>query len=109
MYSGGMWRRLDITASIVVTSDLLFWTSRPPVSACGIYPRSRRSFGHSSPLGQQWLTTQYLDEADRLADRIVVIDEGWIELADVDRDDVPDQLVEQRYAELITTRERTIA
>ncbi len=75
--SGGMRRRLDIAASIVVTPDLLFLDE----PTTGLDPRSRN---------QVWdvvrsivatgttvlLTTQYLDEADRLADRVAVIDHG---------------------------------
>jgi ABC-2 type transport system ATP-binding protein len=76
-YSGGMQRRLDIAASIVVTPDLLFLDE----PTAGLDPHSRN---------QVWeivralvargttvlLTTQYLDEADQLADRIAVIDQG---------------------------------
>ncbi|MDX3568367.1 ATP-binding cassette domain-containing protein [Streptomyces bobili] len=78
-FSGGMRRRLDIAASLVVTPDLLFLDE----PTTGLDPRSR---------GQVWdsvramvalgttilLTTQYLDEADQLADRIAVIDHGRV-------------------------------
>src|SRR5918995_5551588 len=78
-YSGGMRRRLDIAASIIVTPELLFLDE----PTTGLDPRSRN---------QVWemvravvadgttvvLTTQYLDEADRLADRIAVIDHGRV-------------------------------
>jgi ABC-2 type transport system ATP-binding protein len=78
-YSGGMRRKLDIAASIVVTPDLLFLDE----PTTGLDPRSRN---------QVWdivrvlvaagttvlLTTQYLDEADQLADRIAIIDHGRI-------------------------------
>lgn len=78
-YSGGMRRRLDIAASIVVTPDLLFLDE----PTTGLDPRNR---------SQVWeiiralvangttvlLTTQYLEEADQLADRIAVIDGGKI-------------------------------
>ncbi|QMW68401.1 ATP-binding cassette domain-containing protein [Mumia sp. ZJ1417] len=78
-YSGGMRRRLDIAASIVVTPQLLFLDE----PTTGLDPRSRN---------QVWdivraltargttvlLTTQYLDEADQLAERIAVIDTGRI-------------------------------
>lgn len=78
-YSGGMRRRLDIAASIVVSPDILFLDE--PTS--GLDPRSRR---------QVWdivrtllasgttvlLTTQYMEEADQLADRIVIIDHGRV-------------------------------
>jgi ABC-2 type transport system ATP-binding protein len=78
-HSGGMRRRLDIAASIVVTPDLLFLDE----PTTGLDPRSRN---------QVWdivrvlveagttvlLTTQYLDEADQLADRLAIIDHGTV-------------------------------
>ena len=78
-YSGGMRRRLDIAASIVVTPDLLFLDE----PTAGLDPRSRN---------QLWdivralvaegttvlLTTQYLDEADQLAERLAIIDRGRV-------------------------------
>ena len=78
-YSGGMRRRLDIAASIVVTPPLLFLDE----PTTGLDPRSRN---------QVWdivrtlvaegttvlLTTQYLEEADQLADRIAIIDRGRV-------------------------------
>lgn len=78
-YSGGMRRRLDIAASITVTPELLFLDE----PTTGLDPRSR---------GEVWdivramvasgttvlLTTQYLEEADQLADRISVIDHGKV-------------------------------
>jgi ABC-2 type transport system ATP-binding protein len=76
-YSGGMRRRLDIAASIVVTPQLLFLDE----PTTGLDPRSRTQVwelvralaaGGTTVL----LTTQYLEEADQLADRIAVIDHG---------------------------------
>jgi daunorubicin/doxorubicin transport system ATP-binding protein len=78
-YSGGMRRRLDIGASIVVTPELMFLDE----PTTGLDPRSRN---------QVWdivralvaegttilLCTQYLDEADQLADGIAVIDHGKV-------------------------------
>ena len=78
-YSGGMQRRMDIAASLVITPDLLFLDE--PTS--GLDPHSRN---------QVWsivralvakgttvlLTTQHLEEADQLANRIAVIDHGKI-------------------------------
>ncbi|HEX8156428.1 MAG TPA: ATP-binding cassette domain-containing protein [Solirubrobacteraceae bacterium] len=78
-YSGGMRRRLDIAASIVVTPQLMFLDE----PTAGLDPRSRN---------QVWdivralvaegttilLCTQYLEEADQLADRIAVIDHGKV-------------------------------
>ncbi|HEX6195460.1 MAG TPA: ATP-binding cassette domain-containing protein [Jiangellaceae bacterium] len=78
-YSGGMRRRLDIAASIIVQPDLIFLDE----PTTGLDPRSRaqvwdivRSLvaGGTTVL----LTTQYLDEADQLADRIAVIDRGLV-------------------------------
>ena len=76
-YSGGMRRRLDIAASIVSTPELLFLDE----PTTGLDPRSRNQVwdivravvaGGTTVL----LTTQYLDEADRLAGRIAVVDKG---------------------------------
>lgn len=78
-YSGGMRRRLDIAASIVVTPDLLFLDE----PTTGLDPRSRnqvwdivRALVRSGTT--VLLTTQYLEEADQLADRIAVINKGRI-------------------------------
>lgn len=74
-YSGGMRRRIDIAASIIVTPDLLFLDE----PTTGLDPRNRNQVwdmvrtmaaGGTTIL----LTTQYLDEADQLADQIAVID-----------------------------------
>ena len=76
-YSGGMRRRLDIAASLVRTPELLFLDE----PTTGLDPRSRNQVwdivraiaaGGTTVL----LTTQYLEEADRLADRLAVIDRG---------------------------------
>jgi ABC-2 type transport system ATP-binding protein len=78
-YSGGMRRRLDLAASLVIRPDVLFLDE----PSAGLDPRSRM---------QVWevvralvkrgttvvLTTQYLEEADALADRIAVIDRGRV-------------------------------
>ncbi|WP_169982865.1 ATP-binding cassette domain-containing protein [Microbispora sp. H10836] len=78
-YSGGMRRRLDIAASILNTPDLLFLDE----PTTGLDPRSRNQVwdivrivvAHGTTV---LLTTQYLDEADRLAGRIAVIDHGRV-------------------------------
>ena len=76
-FSGGMRRRLDLAASLIARPPLIFLDE----PTTGLDPRTR---------GQMWetirelvaqgctvlLTTQYLDEADQLADRIAVIDHG---------------------------------
>jgi ABC-2 type transport system ATP-binding protein len=78
-YSGGMRRRLDIAASIVVTPQLMFLDE----PTTGLDPRSRNQVwdiiralveGGTTIL----LCTQYLDEADQLADGIAVIDHGKV-------------------------------
>lgn len=76
-YSGGMRRRLDLAASMVGRPDLLFLDE----PTTGIDPRSRIDLWELiEDLVKEGttvlLTTQYLDEADRLADRIGVIDHG---------------------------------
>jgi len=78
-YSGGMRRRLDIAASIVVTPQLMFLDE----PTTGLDPRSRNQVwdiirmlvaGGTTIL----LCTQYLEEADQLADGIAVIDHGKV-------------------------------
>jgi len=78
-YSGGMRRRLDIAASLVVTPELLFLDE----PTTGLDPRSRnqvwdivRALRESGTT--VLLCTQYLDEADQLADGIAVIDRGKV-------------------------------
>ena len=78
-YSGGMRRRLDIAASIVIAPDLLFLDE----PTTGLDPRSRRYIWDVIRTLRRagttvLLTTQYLEEADELADRIVIIDHGQI-------------------------------
>ena len=78
-YSGGMRRRLDIAASIVVTPELMFLDE----PTTGLDPRSRNQvWDIVRALAAQGTTvllcTQYLDEADQLAERIAVIDRGRV-------------------------------
>jgi ABC-2 type transport system ATP-binding protein len=78
-YSGGMRRRLDIAASIVVTPELMFLDE----PTTGLDPRSRNQvWDIVRTLAGQGTTvllcTQYLDEADQLADGIAVIDRGKV-------------------------------
>jgi ABC-2 type transport system ATP-binding protein len=78
-YSGGMRRRLDIAASIVVTPDLLFLdeptTGLDPHSRNQVWEIVRTLVARGTTV---LLTTQYLDEADQLADRIAVIEHGKV-------------------------------
>jgi oleandomycin transport system ATP-binding protein len=78
-YSGGMRRRLDLAASLVGRPKLLYLDE----PTTGLDPRSRvELWGMIRTLVAQGttvlLTTQYLEEADRLADEIVVIDHGKV-------------------------------
>ncbi|MFI6583386.1 ATP-binding cassette domain-containing protein [Embleya sp. NPDC050493] len=87
-YSGGMRRRLDLAVSMILAPDVLFLDE----PTTGLDPRGRNEVweavrsllaGGTAVL----LTTQYLDEADKLADRIAVLDRGR-KIAD----DTPDRL-----------------
>ena len=78
-YSGGMRRRLDISMSLIARPSVLFLDE----PTTGLDPRSRLSMWEMIEELEQdgttvLLTTQYLDEADRLADRIVVVDHGRV-------------------------------
>lgn len=78
-YSGGMRRKLDIAASIVKISDILFLDE----PTTGLDPRSRNSlWSIIRNLARKGttilLSTQYLEEAEQLADKITVIDEGKV-------------------------------
>jgi oleandomycin transport system ATP-binding protein len=78
-YSGGMRRRLDLAASLVGQPPFLFLDE----PTTGLDPRARSELwdlirGLVAAGGTVLLTTQYLDEADELADEIVVIDHGRV-------------------------------
>ena len=78
-YSGGMRRRLDIAASLVATPEILFLDE----PTTGLDPRGRNQVWElvrriASAGTTVLLTTQYLDEADRLAERLAVIDHGRV-------------------------------
>lgn len=79
-YSGGMKRRLDLALALVHDPRILFLdeptTGLDPASRAAIWEEVRRL---NDELGMTiFLTTQYLEEADRLADRIAIIDRGRI-------------------------------
>jgi len=78
-YSGGMQRRLDLAASLVGAPKVLFLdeptTGLDPRSRLGMWDIIRSLVAAGTTL---LLTTQYLDEADELADEIVVIDHGLV-------------------------------
>jgi ABC-2 type transport system ATP-binding protein len=78
-YSGGMRRRLDLAMTLVGAPQVIFLDE----PTTGLDPRSRRTMWDSirelvSDGVTIFLTTQYLDEADHLADRIAVLDHGRI-------------------------------
>jgi ABC-2 type transport system ATP-binding protein len=76
-YSGGMRRRLDLAASLVTRPSVLFLdeptTGLDPTSRLRMWTIIRRLVADGTTV---LLTTQYLEEADELADRIVVVDRG---------------------------------
>ncbi len=78
-YSGGMRRRLDLALSFVITPEVLFLDE----PTTGLDTRSRRDLWDiirslASAGTTVFLTTQYLEEADQLADRIAVLHDGRI-------------------------------
>ena len=78
-YSGGMRRRLDLAASLIVHPKILFLDE----PTTGLDPRGRQEmWGVIKGLVEEGttllLTTQYLEEADQLADEIVVVDHGKV-------------------------------
>src|SRR5438067_6336593 len=78
-YSGGMKRRLDLASALVHRPDVLFrdepTTGLDPASRLTIWDEVRRiNAGGTSVM----LTTQYLEEADKLCDRVAIIDDGRI-------------------------------
>ena len=78
-YSGGMRRRIDIAASLVTVPEILFLdeptTGLDPRGRNQVWDLVRRIAAEGTTV---LLTTQYLDEADRLAERLAVIDHGRV-------------------------------
>jgi ABC-2 type transport system ATP-binding protein len=78
-YSGGMQRRLDLAAALVHEPEVLFLdeptTGLDPASRLTVWEELRRINGRGTTV---FLTTQYLEEADQLCDRIAIIDGGLI-------------------------------
>jgi ABC-2 type transport system ATP-binding protein len=103
-YSGGMKRRLDLALALVHDPRILFLdeptTGLDPASRAAIWEEVRRlneEFGMTI-----FLTTQYLEEADRLADEIAIIDKGKIVASgtpDELKREVGDEVVELQFAQ----------
>jgi ABC-2 type transport system ATP-binding protein len=102
-YSGGMRRRLDLACALVAEPPVLFLdeptTGLDPRSRTGLWGVIRDLVGRGTTL---LLTTQYLEEADQLADDIVVIDHGR-QIAHGTADDLKDQLGGERIEVTVST------
>jgi ABC-2 type transport system ATP-binding protein len=103
-YSGGMKRRLDLASALVHQPEVLFLdeptTGLDPASRLTVWDEVRRINDRGTTV---FLTTQYLEEADRLCDRLAIIDGGRIV-----REGTPEQLKAELRERLRLTREATL-
>ncbi|MDQ3657968.1 MAG: ATP-binding cassette domain-containing protein [Chloroflexota bacterium] len=97
-YSGGMRRRLDLAASLIVSPPVIFLdeptTGLDPRSRTGMWEVIQDLVNDGTTV---LLTTQYLEEADQLADRIVVVDHGKV-IAEGASNELKSQLGGERLA-----------
>ena len=105
-YSGGMQRRLDLAAALVHEPEVLFLdeptTGLDPASRLTVWEELRRINARGTTI---FLTTQYLEEADQLCDRLAIIDDGLIV-----REGTPEQLkadLRERRGDATTRRSTT--
>lgn len=106
LFSGGMRRRLDLAASLISTPPLLFLdeptTGLDPRTRAQMWDTIRRLVAQGSTV---LLTTQYLDEADQLCDRIAVIDHGRV-IADDTADGLKSSIGTSTLTLTLTDRNR---
>ena len=109
-YSGGMRRRIDIAASLVTIPEILFLdeptTGLDPRSRNQVWELVRRIAAEGTTV---LLTTQYLDEADRLAERMAVIDHGRVIAEGTSRELKASVGSNALHVRLVSADQRTLA
>jgi len=103
-YSGGMKRRLDLASALVHEPEVLFLdeptTGLDPASRLTVWDEVQRINRHGTTV---FLTTQYLEEADQLCDRLAIIDDGKVV-----REGTPGQLKQELRERLELDHEPTL-